>query len=147
MRSLSFSQRTLNPRSLKTYFPLPGLPYPMCRGNLHLKVSFFKLKKVLSLKDKDLLLRVWSGFFFQLSFFYCSSKSTPAWRDSFLVERGKMTQTRYSKMHHLSNNEIPLPDLKGESNAVAKIFEKDKVTKQVREKLSKGKQNKYLKLH
>lgn len=58
-----------------------------------------------------------------------------------------MTQTRYSKMHHLSNNEIPLPDLKGESNAVAKIFEKDKVTKQVREKLSKGKQNKYLKLH
>ena len=41
-----------------------------------------------------------------------------------------MTQTRYAKIQHLKNNEIPLPDVNG--NPVARIFDKPRLTKQER---------------
>lgn len=80
---------------------------------------------------------------------YILSSSSPAWRDSFLVERGKMTPIRFEKINDrlrtpsssantsattTNSNEVPIPAPPSEAveNAAAQIFEHPTLTNKAR---------------
>lgn len=71
----------------------------------------------------------WSYFFWFLSFVF--SNLVGKWRDSFLVERGKMTTIRFDKMHNVKSNEgLPLGDLDTDQGKT--ILAKKRLNKQAR---------------